>query len=396
MVVHFDSLHQEVEDIGHAEEAEGKLSSQDEDDKLMKSVLESDKTTMEQAQLIEEATNRNIGAFTPDLMFAQLVKNYQITQQILGDKLIRLLTGYDPNYVQRNLKIPEFQKELRENINESIEGLKSKQLVDRQGVVTPKGIELSSLILIKELDNYLTKESVGEKTNKRKSHYGDKTDVRAFRPGDRYKDVHLRQTIRSAIRRMHERIEREDLHVSDRAHKGKISLIFALDASSSMKGAKIDTCKKAGITLAYKAIHEKNEVGLVVFGSEIKNAVAPTYDFGMLLRAMSDIKATKQTDFASMITTSIDLFPPGVHTKHLILLTDALPTVGPEPERDTLDAVARARAAGITISVVGVQLDESGVALAKEIARIGEGRFSLVKNLGDVGAVVLEDYAMER
>ena len=33
-----------------------------------------------------------------------------------------------------------------------------------------------------------------------------------------------------------------------------------------MKGPKIGACKRAGIALAYKAIEEKDKVGLIVFG----------------------------------------------------------------------------------------------------------------------------------
>jgi len=93
---------------------------------------------------------------------------------------------------------------------------------------------------------------------------------------------------------------KEDLMTVEREGKGKVSIIFALDASASMKGKKIETCKKAGIALAYKAIEEKDDVGLVIFGSDIKKAIPPTQDFSQLLHAMTRITATRQTDFEGM------------------------------------------------------------------------------------------------
>ena len=93
-----------------------------------------------------------------------------------------------------------------------------------------------------------------------------------------------------------------------------------------------------------------------------------------------------------MIAKSVELFPPTGETKHLIILTDAMPTVGVQPELETLRAVSTARSAGITISLIGVQLDKAGMQLAREITRIGEGRFSFVKDLDKVGHIVLEDY----
>jgi len=391
VVVVFD-LDQEVKDISKGESAEGKLHKQYEEDKLMSSVLEADKTTIEHAELIQEATNQNIGAFTPSLLFAQMVKNFSIARQILGDKIIRLLAGYDPSYIEKNLKIPEFRKELQQNLEQNIEKLKEDDLLDSEGMITSKGVELGTTVLIKELDKFITKDKIGEKVNKKTKHYGEKAETRNFRKGDRYKDLNIKRSVHKAIRRQHKSLLVNDLMTYEREGRGKVSLIFALDASASMKGKKLETCKTAGIALAYKAITDKDDVGLVVFGSEIMTAVPPTREFSVLVNAISKIKASKQTDFAKMIVKSVELFPPSNETKHLIILTDALPTVGEKPEMDTLHAVSTARSAGVTISLIGVKLDKAGKQLAEQITKIGEGRFSLVKDLESVGHIVLEDY----
>ena len=391
MVVAFD-IEQEIKEISQGEVAEGKLHKQYVEDKLMNSVLAMDKTTIEHAELIHEATNRSIGAFTPSLLFSQMVKNFSITKQLLGEKLIRLLTGYNPEYIEKNLKIPEFRKELKQTIEENISKLKDDKLLDEEGVITSKGAELGAIVLVKELDKFITKDKIGEKTNKKAKHYGEKAGTRPYKHGDRYKDFNIKRSVHMAIKRGHKKITSQDLITSEREGKGRVSIIFALDASSSMKGKKLETSKKAGVALAYKAIQEKDDVGVVVFGSEIKSAVPPTRDFSTLLNAISHIKASRQTDFAGMIAKSVELFPPTSETKHLIILTDALPTVGKEPELETLRAVSTARSAGITVSLIGVQLDKAGITLAKEITKIGEGRFSLVKDLDSVGNIVLEDY----
>lgn len=391
MVVAFD-IDQEIKDISKGESSEGMLHKQYVEDKLMSSVLAADKTTIDHAELIQEATNQNIGAFTPSMLFSQMVKNFSITKQLLGDRLLRLLTGYDPNYIEKNLKIPEFRKELQQAIEENISKLKEEKLLDEEGMVTNKGAELGAIVLVKELDKFITKDKIGEKISKTSKHYGEKAGTRNYRHGDRYKDLNLKRTVHKAIRRGHKNITKDDLITSEREGKGKVSLIFALDASSSMKGKKIETCKKAGITLAYNAIQDKDDVGLIIFGSEIKQAIPPTRDFSTLLNAIACIKASKQTDFAAMIAKSVELFPASRETKHLIILTDAMPTVGKEPEKETLQAASTARSAGITISLIGVQLDKAGIRLASEITRIGEGRFSQVKNLDTVGQIVLEDY----
>ena len=159
-----------------------------------------------------------------------------------------------------------------------------------------------------------------------------------------------------------------------------------------MKGKKIDACKKAGIALAYKAINDRDKVGLIVFGQEVKEAIEPTLDFTLLLKEITKIKASTETDIVSTLKKAIELFPSDNITKHLILLTDALPTKGNEPFKATLEEASMARSKGITISVIGINLDAKGRELAEKLVEIGEGKLYAVRNTDDVDKVVLEDY----
>jgi Mg-chelatase subunit ChlD len=245
---------------------------------------------------------------------------------------------------------------------------------------------------VEELDHIIPKGLLGQQQSKQRAFYGEPGVSHQFRKGDRYKDIAIRKSIRKAVIRGHSEIIPEDLQGRERIAKGSINVIYALDASASMKGKKLETCKKAGVALAYKAISEKDRVGLVVFGTEVKDFVAPTDDFGFLLQKITRIMASRQTDFALMIRKAIELFPPGLQTKHLIILTDALPTVGKEPEKITLEAVSAARANGITISIIGVQLDKKGIALAEQMARLGNGRFTIAQDLEELDRLVLQDY----
>ena len=382
-----------VEATERAEQAQGKLATQFLEDKLMHSVLAADKTTIEHGKLIEEAFNRSVGTFVPDMILANLVKNFSIARQLYGDTLLRLLTGYDPNYLQKNLGIPEFRKELKRAITERIEQMRQQGLLDDDGMIVQKGVELASLVLyVEELDHIIPKGILGQKASKQRASYGEPGTTHAFRKGERYKDLALRPSIKRAIVRGHDQLLVQDLQSRERQAKGTISIIYALDASASMKGKKLETSKKAGVALAYKAIAEKDKVGLMVFGTDVKDAVAPTDDFGFLLQHITRIMASRQTDFVRMIQHAITLFPAGAQTKHLIILTDALPTVGKEPEQATLAAVSAARAHGITISLIGVQLDKKGIALAEQMVRLGEGRFTIVEDLENLDRLVLQDY----
>ena len=373
------------------DEVAGKLSSQLAEQKLMHAVLSNDQTTINEGKIIQEALNRGIGSFTPDMLFEHLVKNYAMATQLFGETLIKLLLGYNASYLQRNLRIPEFARELKQKIEQKITELKDKGLLDNDGFIAPKGIDLASIVLyVQELESLHAKGMLEPGTTL--SPYGERSTARNYQRGDSYKSVALRPSISRATRRGRTTLTAHDLKVSTRVAKGKISLIYALDSSASMKGEKIDLCKKAGIALTYKALARNDQVGIVSFSARIKDSVAPTTDFSTLLHTITKISASEQTDFNHVMHETIDLFPNNKTTKHVLILTDALPTVGTQPEKTTLQAVADAHNKGITISVIGINLDDKGTKLAEAIAQTGEGRFFVVKNLEDLDRIVLEDY----
>ena len=390
-MIYFDSQ-QQIHEKDEIEELTGKLSSQEER-KLMHSVLENDKETIEKGKLIRDSINQGLDAFTPDLIYQQLVKNYSMAKHIFGPSLLKLATGYNPDYIEKNINIPEFQKELRFRIQKNIEKLKEEGLLDRDSEISEKGIELASLVMyFEELDKITPKGILGGKIHKKASIYGGKEDIRTYKKSDRYKDIAIKKSVKLAIRRGHKKLHEKDLKVFERQSKGQSYIVYALDASGSMKGSKIDACKRAGIALAYKAIDEKDKVGLIVFGSEIKTIVEPTQDFSYLLKNITSAKASRETDLAVSLRKSIELFPNDNITKHLILITDALPTIGKEPEQETLQEVSIARNKGITISLIGINLNEKGKKLAKKITELGEGKLYIVKNIENIDKIVLEDY----
>ncbi|MFC1691374.1 VWA domain-containing protein [Nanoarchaeota archaeon] len=380
-------------DLEKTEELSGKLAKQNKENKLMSSVMENDKKKIDQGNLIEAALNQGMSSFSPDTMFERLVQNYSMAKNIFGDSLIRAVSGYEPGYVEKNINIPEFRKELKKKIEENVKELRRENLIDKENNINEEGIMLASLVMYtQELDNLKAKGLLGEIVHKKASHYGEKQDTRAYKKGDRFRDIELKKSIKTALRRSHSDLQFEDLKISERQSKGQVYVIYAVDASGSMKGKKLGAGKKAGIALAFKALQRKDKVGLIVFGDTVKSVVPPTNDFKMLLHEITKVQASNQTDLAATIRKSIEMFPTSDVTKHLLLLTDALPTVGEKPEKETLKATSEARAAKITISVVGINLDKEGQKLAEKVTQIGEGRLYIVKNTEEMDKIILEDY----
>jgi Mg-chelatase subunit ChlD len=363
-------------------------------DKLMNSILEGDKQELDDGNIVKDSLNQNLTSFSPNLMFEQLVKDYKNAKNIYGDSLLRQITGESPEALEKNIKFPEYQREINMKIKKKTLELKQKGIIDSKHTFTDKGYDLAALSLyVQELDDIMPKGFFGEHVHKEKSFYGGNEDERVFKKGDRYKDVAIKRSIDIAIRRGHKRIKKEDLRSFEKQSKGEQYVVYALDASGSMKGNKVDVCKKAGVALAYHAIENKDKVGLIVFGEDVKDAIYPTNDFVQLLKAITMIRAAKETNMSDALKKATELFPQEDNlTKHLLILTDALPTSGEDPFKETLEEASIARAHGITISIVGINLDKDGEEFAKKIVEIGNGKFYVVSDVNEVDRVVLSDY----
>ncbi|MBI2148892.1 VWA domain-containing protein [Candidatus Woesearchaeota archaeon] len=379
-------------DIKEQKKGYEQKGSLDIDEDLSHSIVEGNKQRTQQGMILDSALNQGLFAFNADMVFENIVKDYSNADRIYGENFLRFASGFDNNTIKKNIRFPEFQRELKNKLKQTENELKDDDLIDDKGSITDKGFSLASIVLyMQELDDLRAK-GLGERKTKKAMIYGDKENTRNFRSHDRYKDIAIKSSIRKALRRGHKELTTEDLKVFERDSKGKICVVYGLDASGSMRGKKIELCKKAGIALAFKAIDEQDNVGLIVFGSEIEEVVYPTKDFSQFIKAIVKIKAKKQTDIALTIEKAIEMFPKDNVTKHLVLITDAVPTVGSDPNKNTLNLVERAANFGITISVIGIELNKESTEFAKRISEIGRGRLYVVKDLENLDKIVLQDY----
>ncbi|MBR9693342.1 VWA domain-containing protein, partial [Candidatus Woesearchaeota archaeon] len=380
-------------EYSEADEMSGSLASSPDEERLMRSVLENDEQTIDDGAVVAESINQGVGSFTPDLMFQNLVQDYRNAKRLYGETLIRALSGYSPDYVRKNVNIPEFQQALQQQIEENVEALKNRGVLDEQGGVTERAIKLAALVTYTEELDHLVSKGLGRKAMKERDIYGEKEDAVPYKKGKfRFRDISLRRSVKTAVRRGHDEVQVADLQAHERAHKGRIQVVYAMDASGSMRGKKLAMSKRAGVALAYRAVEERNEVGLVVFTSKVEESIAPTQDFKLLLQELVRIHAGQETDLAKTILHSVTLFAKEECTKHLLFLTDAVPTKGKDPWRETLEAAGIARDNGVTISIVGISLDDEGEKLARKVVEVGQGRLYRVTDIEELDAVILEDY----
>jgi Mg-chelatase subunit ChlD len=390
-----DESEQEFEELSRGTKDNYKASNElDEEQKLMESVVEHDENAIDDGKLMSDALNNGFSGFNPDMMFDSLKKDFSTAKHLYGERMLRIVSGYSPDYIKKNIKIPEFQRELQEKMDNKEEELKEKGLIDKDGTITEKGITLASLIMYtEELNNLTAKGLHGEKEIKKKNTgIGEKDEIRPFRKGDSYKNLDIQKSIKKAIKRGHDSIEKNDLRAIEKVDKGSVYVIYCIDSSGSMKGKKIEAAKKAGIALAYKMLDKKDKVAVVSFSTKIVETLPFTDNFMSILYNIAKIKASKETNMTGALNEAFIMFPKTNATKHIILLTDALPTIGKNPENEVLESISFLRNNGITVSLIGLNMDEKGEDFGKKITNISQGGFYRVKNLEDIDTIILEDY----
>ena len=386
-----------VDDFSSAEELSGSPGRNPEKQGLMNTVLEGEEESIDLGNMVMDAVDNGWSMFTPELVMEKLVKDYREAKELFGDTLVRQLTGYSAEYVQKNMNIPEFKRHLEERVKQNIDGLTDQGVLAKDGSLTEQALELSAVVLaVQELDHLTAQGLIGERVHKKRSFSGSREDVKAL-VDEPYRLLAARASIKTALRRGHSSLLADDLRVFERASRGRAEIIYALDASGSMKGEKLAQAKRAGVALAYQAIRGGDKVGLLVFGKGVEQSLAPCNDFSQVLGRVARLRAGSETDLAHGIRSAAELFASRkADTKHIIVLSDALPTVGADPSRDVLEAVGYARATGASVSVIGIALDAQGEALAQKIVDVGQGRLTVVSDAHGLDALILEEYARVR
>jgi Mg-chelatase subunit ChlD len=387
-----DNMH--VDSFNEGEQLDGNLESNLEDEHLAHSVVDVDMDDIDEGMLVDAAFNNNRGTFMPDMMFKDMVRNFKNAEKLYGQTFIRQVSGYDPRYIQNNIKVPEFQKELQRNMETKAKELQDKGLMKKSGKFTDEALLTAALFLIEEEFEKTEGKTtdVGEQVHFAAQTLGEKSDTRPFKKGDPFKDISMKTTLAKAIRRGRRHIIEQDLESHQREARQKLNIIYALDTSGSMKGKKLSLAKRAGVALANRALKDRNNVGLVLFDQELNKKVAPTNDLLTIVRPLVDIVPGYETDIALAIHESAELLRDAKGLKHIVLLTDGVHTTSKRGKKAVIGQVLQAAAQDISITIVGIHLDEEGVELAREIVDASNGKLLAANSADELGGLVIADY----
>lgn len=387
----------EIQEAQKTDELSGAPGRNPDKDGLASTVMESQEDSVELGGAVLDTMNNGSGPFTPELVMENFVKDFRQAEKLYGETLIRKLSGYDSSYVQKNMNIPEFKRHLEDRVKQNLEDLKEQGMLDRSGNFTEDAVELAALSLaVKELDHLEASGQTGRRKHSKRINASGHDETKQY-TSEPYRDISVAQSVKTALRRGRGSLRKQDLRVFEPSAHGKVEIVYAIDTSGSMKGAKIAAAKRAGVALAYQAMQSGDKVGLVAFGKDVETSVAPCKDFSSILEPLVRVRAGSETDLAVGIQKASSLFTTrGSESKHVIILTDALPTVGSDPTKDVLEAVGIARADHVTISVVGIGLDDEGEQLAQSIADVGLGRVLVCNDVENLDVMILSEYASSR
>jgi len=295
--------------------------------------------------------------------------------------------------------------------------------LEKKGVLNTSGerkrFALTHLSLEKLLEGLIRRQEsqILEKRAFRREHETDKTEVRRYRRGDVFRELSLRHTLRRIIRKgkTFEDINYTDLRSFDKKPSNQLDIAVCVDISASMKeSGKLRYAKMAVAELAKAAIEKHDRLGIVAF-SNIGEVIVPLNDkITPLLEATMTLRAEQYTNIGNGLGCARNMLLKGKNSnpKYIILITDGQPnaamadtpkdqtyhqqvaafsrqtTMETKKAMGTHHALAEASKTSkkhIKISVVFIspegEEDDDSERTAREIARIGGGKFHKVRSI---------------
>lgn len=295
--------------------------------------------------------------------------------------------------------------------------------LEKSGVLKVSGekkrFTLSHLSLEKLLKGLIQRQKgeVLERRAFKKEQEIDKTDVRRYRRGDVFKTISPRHTLRRVLRKgkTFEDINYTDLRAFEKKPAHQLDIAVCVDISASMKeGGKLRYAKMAVAELAKAATDKGDRMGIIAFSNLGEVVVPLTATLQPLMEATMTLRSEQYTNIGNGLRVARRMLQKDHNSngKFIVLITDGEPNAAlsedsrgtgyharvaafsretsMETKRDmgaqhALQEAARTRRAHIKVAVVYICPDEAddpeSQRVAREIARMGGGKFHRVRTL---------------
>ncbi len=182
-------------------------------------------------------------------------------------------------------------------------------------------------------------------------------------------------SIRAATKRGQSRVESEDLRQSVRTGETSVTIVFAVDASASMRPAMRAT-KGVVLEMLRESYERRDEVAFVAFAGEDADVLLPPTDsVSLAARHLKELPSGDRTPLPAGLETArnvIEQAQPDASV--VVLVTDGRATVSEgSPTASTREAARRLAATDAQVLVVDAD-DSSRAGLSKLVARETGGR----------------------
>jgi Mg-chelatase subunit ChlD len=293
---------------------------------------------------------------------------------------------------------PDF-KIYREMLND----FQQKRIISmRSGTI--RFTRLGSFLRYMNTFNYI--EHTYRQIFRNKTNYSSSSgDIRKYRRGDRYRDLHLRRTLRNAVKskKTTYQITRRDLRIKKTSLKESCLVVLALDQSWSMaRSRKMQYAKDAAVGLISALKINGDRSALIAFSDQATILSPPTDQYTLLIEKITHLRPENETNIADTLLKTRKIFSSVRSNllQHLFIITDGIPTstsanvTRKDLECKIIHQLLEMRKTGITISIICIrdELEEHDTALARKIAQVGRGTFSLVSTKKLLNQI-LKDYA---
>ncbi|MGM0389434.1 MAG: VWA domain-containing protein, partial [Natrinema limicola] len=181
-------------------------------------------------------------------------------------------------------------------------------------------------------------------------------------------------SVRSAAARGESRVEKQDLRQSVRAGETSVTIVFAVDASASMRPA-MRTAKGVVLELLRDSYEHRDQVAFVAFAGEGADVLLPPTDsVSLAARHLKDLPSGDRTPLPAGLETSRQVLERAdTDAAVVVLVTDGRANVADGSPTAATRKAARALAADDTRVVVVDAGDDSRAGLSDLVASETEG-----------------------
>jgi Ca-activated chloride channel family protein len=174
------------------------------------------------------------------------------------------------------------------------------------------------------------------------------------------------------------------------------TLIFVIDTSGSMgRGNRIELVKRS-LNLLVDQLGENDTVGIVEYGSEARVVLEPTgaddkIDIAFAIDRLTPHGSTNaEAGLALGYKMAANELEPGRITR-VILLSDGVANVGRTGPESILRTIRKYVDQGVTLSTIGVGMDNFNDIMMEQLANNGDGNYSYVDTIQEAKRVFVEN-----